>query len=122
MIDYKFFCFSGEPKLMYLSEGLENHINASMSFYDMNFKLTDCKRSDYKQLDYTPEKPKTFEQMKEYSKILSKNIPHLRVDWYEINGHLYFGELTFSTCSGYVPFEDEKWNKMLGEWIELPKK
>lgn len=118
--DYKFFCFNGEPKLMYLSEGLENHATASMSFYDMNFKLTDCKRRDYKQLNYIPEKPKTFEQMKDFSRRLSKGIPHLRVDFYEIDGHLYFGELTFSTCAGFILFEDDKWNYKLGDMLELP--
>ena len=119
--DYKFFCFNGEPKMLYLSEGLENHETASISFYDMNFKLTDCKRKDYKQLDYTPEKPKTFDLMKKFASTLSKGIPHLRVDLYEINGHLYFGELTFYTCSGFIPFEDEEWDKKIGDWLKLPK-
>ena len=120
LIDYKFFCFNGEPKLIYISEGLENHTTASMSFYDMDFKLTDCKRKDYPQLKHSVERPKNFDLMKKYAKILSKNIPHLRVDFYEIDGHLYFGELTFSTCAGFIPFEDEKWNIKLGEWIKLP--
>ncbi len=120
MKDYKFFCFNGEPKMMYLSEGLENHETACMSFYDMNFQLTDCKRKDYKQLNYIPTKPKTFELMKKYAALLSKNIPHLRVDFYEINGQLYFGELTFFTCSGFIPFEDKKWDEIMGNWIKLP--
>ncbi len=119
MRDYKFFCFNGEPKIMYISEGLENHNTASMSFFDMDFKLINCKRKDYKLLDYTPEKPKTFEKMKEFASILSKDIPHVRVDFYEIDGKLYFGELTFFTCSGLIPFESEEWNKILGSWIDL---
>lgn len=119
MRDYKFFCFNGKPELMYLSEGLENHETASMSFYDMNFKITDCKRKDYKLLDYYPEKPVNFEKMKEFASILSKDIPHLRVDFYEINGKLYFGELTFFTCSGFIPFEDDKWDYKLGQLIDL---
>lgn len=119
MRDYKFFCFNGKAKIMYLSEGLENHSTAGISFYDMDFKLTDCKRKDYRQIDYAPKKPKNWEKMKDFSNVLSKNIPHLRVDWYEINGRLYFGELTFSTCSGMLPFEDEKWDKKLGDLIDL---
>lgn len=121
MTDYKFFCFKGEPKLMYISTGLENHETASMSFLDMNYNLTDCKRTDFKLLNYVPSKPSNFEKMKEFSKILSKNIPHIRVDWYEINGELFFGELTFYTCGGFLPFDDEKWNVKLGNWIEFPK-
>ena len=119
MRDYKFFCFNGVPRIMYISEGLEDHATAGISFYDMDMKLSDCKRSDYRQLDYMPEKPKNFEKMKEFSAILSKKIPHLRVDWYEINGKLYFGELTFFTCSGMVPFADEKWDRKLGDLIDL---
>ncbi len=122
LTDYKFFCFNGEPKLMYMAVGLDDHKTASMSFYDMNFKLTDCKRKDYKYIDYIPKKPKEFDQMINFSKLLSKDIPHLRVDWYEIDGKLYFGELTFTTNGGFIPFESEKWNYKMGEWIELPKK
>lgn len=121
MRDYKFFCFNGTPKIMYISEGLEDHSTASMSFYDMNFKITSCKRKDFKLLNYTPKKPKGFEKMKELASTLSKNTPHLRVDFYEINGHIYFGELTFSTCSGFIPFEDEKWDYKLGNMLELKK-
>ena len=112
MRDYKFFCFDGKPEIMYLSEGLENHKTARMSFYDMNMHLVDC-------LEYIPERPKNFEKMKEFSAILSKDIPHLRVDWYEINGKLYFGELTFTTCSGIIPFADENWDRRLGDFIML---
>lgn len=122
MRDYKFFCFNGEPKIMYISEGLENHKTASMSFFDMDFKLTDCKRKDYKLLNNVPEKPHNFEKMKKLAATLSKGVPHLRVDFYDIDGKIYFGELTFSTCAGIIPFEDEKWNKIMGDWIELPKK
>ena len=119
MRDYKIFCFNGKPEIMYLSEGLEDHKTAGISFYDMDMKLTGCRRSDYRPIAYVPEKPKNFEKMKEFSAILSKGIPHLRVDWYEINGKLYFGELTFSTCGGMMPFEDENWDKKLGDLIDL---
>ena len=120
--DYKFFCFNGIPKIMYISEGLENHLTAKMSFYDMDFKITDCKRKDYKLLDYVPKKPYNFEKMKEFAMKLSKDIPHVRVDFYEIGRQIYFGELTFYTCSGFIPFENEEWDKKLGEMLELQKK
>ena len=119
MRDYKFFCFNGKPEILYLSEGLEDHKTARMSFYNMNMKITDCARKDYEPLEYTPNKPINFEKMKKFSSILSKGISHLRVDWYEIDGKLYFGELTFTTCAGIVPFKNEFWNKKLGDLIDL---
>lgn len=122
MRDFKFFCFNGRPEIMYISEGLENHATASMSFFDMDYNQINLKRSDYKLLKDKPVKPLNFEKMKQFSKILSKEIPHVRCDWYEIDGKLYFGELTFSTCSGFMPFEDEKWNEKMGKLLELPNK
>ena len=119
MRDYKFFCFNGKPELLYISEGLENHETARMSFYDMDMKLSECRRSDYAPLDYQPKPPKNFKKMKDFSALLSKGIPHVRVDWYEINGKLYFGELTFTTCAGIVPFEDPAWDIKLGKLIDL---
>lgn len=119
MRDFKFFCFSGKPEIMYISEGLENHETASMSFFDMNYNLVDLKRRDYKLLADKPKKPVNFEKMVEYSSILSNGIPHLRCDWYEIDEKLYFGELTFFTCSGFVPFEKEEWNEKMGKMINI---
>ena len=120
MRDFKFFCFNGVPTIMYLSEGLEDHSTARMSFYDMDFNLVDCKRKDYKQLDYVPKKPLNFEKMKKFAAILSKGIPHLRVDFYEIDGQLYFGELTFFPASGMNPFTPPEWDEIWGSWIHLP--
>ena len=53
---------------------------------------------------------------------LSFGIPHVRVDFYNINGKIYFGELTFFHWSGLVPFEPEEWDYKLGSWLELPEK
>ena len=118
MRDYKFLCFDGDPKMLYVSDG--SHTDSQkIAFFNMDYKKLPIKRLDYGDYDVLPEKPKNFEKMKEFSSILSKGIPHVRVDWYEINGKLYFGELTFFTCSGMVPFEDEKWDKKLGDLIDL---
>ena len=120
--DYKLFCFNGIPKFVYVSEGMDNHKTAKMSFLDMDFSFMPFKRSDYKSFDEVPKKPKKFDLMVEFAKILSKDIPHLRVDFYEINGKLYFGELTFFTCSGFIPFEPMEWDRKLGDMLELPMK
>ena len=121
LIDYKFFCFNGEPKFIYVSEGLSNHKTAKISFADMNYKKTEFYRKDYKPFTNLPPKPKNFEKMKELAKKLSKNIPFVRVDFYEIENKVFFSELTFYPCAGYIPFEPEKYDKILGDMLELPK-
>lgn len=121
LVDYKFFCLNGEPKFLYISEGLENHATAKMSFVDMEYNMEKFHRKDYKTFEKLPAKPINFEKMKKLAKILSKDIPFLRVDFYEIEGKIYFGELTFFPCSGYMPFKPEKYDKILGDMLELPK-
>lgn len=117
--DYKFFCFNGEPKMMFVAT--DRNIDTRFDFYDMEFKHMDFKNG-HENADKHIEKPTGFEEMKRLAAILSKGIAHVRVDFYDINGKVYFGEMTFFHWSGYVPFEPESYDYMLGEWIELPKK
>ena len=58
--------------------------------------------------------------MKELAAILSKGIPQVRCDFYEVDGKVYFGEMTFSHYSGFVPFEPSEYDVIFGEWIHLP--
>lgn len=120
--DYKFFCFNGEPKLLYISEGLSDHSTAKISFADMDYNIAEFKRNDFKPFNELPKKPINFEKMKELAKVLSKDRAFIRVDFYEINKKIFFGELTFFPCSGYLPFDPEKYDKVLGDWITLPNK
>ena len=120
--DYKFFCFNGEPTIMYISKGLENHATASISFADMDYQISDIKRADYKALKELPPKPKSFEEMKRIAKKLSKDFPQVRVDFYEVQGKPYFGELTFYTCGGMIEWEKREYDERLGKMLELPEK
>ncbi len=120
--DYKFFCFDGEPKTIYVSEGLEHHPTASISFLTMDWEFAPFGRSDYKGFEKLPEKPKKFEEMIAIARTLASGLPFVRVDLYEINGEVYFSELTFSPCGGMLPFDPPEWDQKLGEWIELPEK
>lgn len=65
-------------------------------------------------------KPSCFEEMKDLASKLSKGIPQVRVDFYEVDGKVYFGELTFFHHGGIVPFYPEEWNYTFGSWIKLP--
>jgi hypothetical protein len=60
--------------------------------------------------------------MVEIAEILGEGFPHVRVDLYDINGKIYFGELTFFHFSGNVPFEPAEWDKTVGDWLQLPIK
>ncbi len=118
--DYKFFCFNGEPKAMFIASERQTAGETKFDFFDMEFNHIDV-RNGHPNADVLPEKPVCFEKMKELAKKLSTGIPHIRVDFYEMNGKLYVGELTFFHWSGIVPFEPEQWDYTFGEWLELPK-
>lgn len=119
LLDYKFFCFDGRVKFLYVSEA-SHTCDQRLQFYDRDFNVLDCKRKDYKNYDILPCKPKTYDKMLEIAEKLAKGIPHVRVDLYEINGHIYFGEMTLYTCSGFIPFADEKWDRVFGDYLTLP--
>jgi len=67
------------------------------------------------------EKPQSFEEMKRLAAKLSKGLPQVRVDFYDVNGHVYFGELTFFHWSGMTPFNPIEWDKKFGEKIKIPE-
>ena len=117
--DYKFFCFDGVPQVLFIatdrqSEGEETKFD----FFDMDFKHLDL-INGHPNSNISIDCPNNFDKMKYLARILSKGIPQLRVDFYEINGRTYFSELTFSHWSGMVPFEPEEWDYKLGQWIKL---
>lgn len=118
--DYKFFCFNGIPKLMFIATD-RGKKETKFNYYDLKFNKLEIKQH-YPNDDRVIFKPQNFDKMIELSKKLSKGIPHVRVDWYEINGKMYFGELTFYHFSGFEPFKPEEWDYRLGEWLQLPKK
>lgn len=122
LVDYKFFCFNGEPKFIYISKGLEDHQTAQMAFLDMNFEREKFKRTDYKDFEVIPPKPQNFEKMKEIARMLSKGLIFIRVDLYEINNRIYFSELTFTPCAGFLPFDPKEYDRILGNLIDLNRK
>lgn len=116
LTDYKFFCFGGEPFMMYVSQDHAEH--ATTDFFDMDYNLLPIRMRDPNS-ENPPACPKEFEEMKQYARMLSKNIPHLRVDFYVINHHVYFGELTFYHNAGFSLVKPHEWNVKLGNLIKL---
>ena len=119
LTDYKWFCFNGEPGFLYISHGLARHDTATIDFYDMDYHRMPFKRSDYKSSAVDVPKPDTYDEMIYVSRQLSKDIPFVRIDLYEINGRVYFSEITFSPCAGWLPFDPPEWDRKLGDYIDL---
>ena len=117
LTDYKYFCFNGIPKVMYISK--DHGKNPRTDFFDMDFNHLPIRGRD-PNADICPTKPNNFCEMKEIAAQLSKGIPHLRVDFYSIKGKVYVGELTFAHMSGMTEIKPAEWNHKLGEWITLP--
>lgn len=118
--DYKFMCFNGEPRCLFVCSNRYSKEGLNVDFYDLDWNPMPFERH-YKRSGKLIPKPKTFDQMVQFSKVLSKNIPFVRVDFYEVNGHLYFGELTFYPGSGFEEFTPEEYDYILGSWLDLPK-
>lgn len=122
LMDYKFFCFNGEPKAIFIAtDRLNPNEETKFDYFDMDFKHLDF-RGGHPNATKPIHKPIGFEKMKILAHKLSKNMPHVRVDFYEVDGNIYFGELTFYHWGGMAPFDPEIWNYKFGEWIKLPEK
>lgn len=119
--DYKFFTFGGEPKVLYIAQGRGKREGTVADFFDMEFNHLPF-TIDHDMAPTPPDKPKNFELMKKLAEKLSAGTPQLRVDFYEANGRVYFGEMTFFHCSGLVQFHPEEWNEIFGNWVVLPDK
>lgn len=119
--DYKFFAFDGEIRAVFIASDRQNENKpTAFDFFDMEFNHLNI-INGHPMADKTIEKPKNFDEMRQLSSKLSKGIPHVRVDFYEVNGKTYFGEMTFYHHSGFTPFEPEEWDYTFGSWITLPK-
>ncbi len=119
--DYKFYCFGGNPKLLLLvTDRAEKDIPTKYTFFDKQFnKLPFGKTGPIDTREF--ELPEKFEEMKEIAALLSEGFPFIRVDLYEVNGNIYFGELTFYPSAALERFQPEEWDGILGSWIELPE-
>lgn len=119
--DYKFFCFDGVVRALFIaSDRQAEGEDTKFDFFDADFNHLSFSNG-HPNANPMPEKPKAFETMKRLAAILSRGIPLLRVDFYEVDGRPYVGELTFSHWNGMVPFTPEEWDYKFGEWITLPK-
>lgn len=122
LIDYKFYCFNGIPKLCQVIA--DRHKNETIDFFDtrwnhMPFFGLNQTGSTIKQAVTPPTRPMNLERMIDYATKLASDTPFLRVDLYEINGKVYFGEMTFFPASGIGFFSPSEWDERLGDMIDI---
>ncbi len=117
--DYKLMCFNGKVKCTFVCSNRTDSLR--VTFFDNDWRRMPFERH-YPVSREMIKKPDNFDKMVELAEILSHNIPFVRVDFYEIKGKIYFGELTFYPGSGFEEFTPDEWDEILGDWIVLPKK
>lgn len=117
--DYKWFCFNGEPRALFIATDRSNpDEDTKFDFFDADFRHLPF-TNGHPNASRPIAKPTSFEEMKTLARKLSQGMPHLRVDFYDINGKIYFGELTFYHWSGFVKFEPKEWDTTFGDWLDL---
>ncbi len=119
-MDYKFHCFNGNVKYLYIIADRDMGDKCGLGIYTIDFERIDAIRADEKPLSRNIEKPYNFEEMVKIAKNLSSDFPHVRVDLYNVEGKIIFGEFTFYDASGYMRFSPDSFDFELGEEFVLP--
>lgn len=117
--DYKVFCFNGEAKIICIESN--NNEEKTCDFYDKDFKRLDIMQV-YDQSNCTIRKPSFLKELLSLAEKLSKSIPTVRIDFFEVDGKIYFAEYTFYNWAGLVPFKPSSWDDIFGKWVVLPQK
>lgn len=113
--DFKILCFNGQPWYVIVDKG--RYINHKRNFYTTSWERVHV-TTDHEQFETPYPKPKNFEEMMEVARKLSADFPFVRVDLYNIDGRVYFGELTFYPWSGYVQFTPDSFDYELGKLMD----
>ena len=119
LYDYKFFCFGGAVKCFKVDYDrfIEHHAN----YFDKNGNILPFGEADLPPIyDKNIKMTKNLEKMCELAEKLTARKPFLRADFYDVEGKIYFGELTFYPASGMGKFTDDSWDEWLGKWLKLP--
>lgn len=119
IVDYKFLCFDGQPVLANVIANRAGH-HYDLYNVDMNFCCVQAEKQ--KGFQQAFQRPRHWEGMIEMAKVLSKEFPFVRVDLYDLEGQIYFGELTFSPANGMADYFSKEWDIKLGKQYDLPKR
>lgn len=122
IIDYKFFCFDGEPLFFYISQNNDGDFHdGRFAMFDTEGNYAPFQRADHKQFEEKPEIPVQLKEMLEICRCLSEDFPFVRVDLFVIDGRIYFSELTFTPCSGMMPLSPETADAELGQKLMIER-
>lgn len=116
--DYKLMCFHGKVKCSFVCSERFSPEGLRVTFYDTDWKMMPFERH-YPRSQYPINKPKNYNKMVEFAERLAGDLIFVRVDFYEVDGEIFFGELTFYPGSGVEEFTPTEWDKTLGDWICL---
>ena len=116
LLDYKFYIFNGKFKLLSITERKSKH-EVYIDFYDSEFNKVHMTWG-YPGSGELRHKPVQYEKMITIAETLAKDIPILRVDFYEVQGRAYLGEMTFFDGSGFDEIDPKEWDIQLGSWIK----
>ena len=121
--DYKFYTFNGIPKFMLIVSNRNIPEKKGFDYFDMNGIHQNLQDVEVHNSPIgIPHLPNNFEKMKEFCIVLAKNIPHVRIDFFEVNGQIYFGEMTFFDAGGFMKATPKSWELEWGKLIKLPGK
>lgn len=119
LFDYKFFCFNGKVKMIYVDTWKDG--NHAINAYDADFNLfKDVELGYPNDTETNVETPKALNEMKKIAEDLSKDFLHVRVDFYYTHGKIYFGELTFTKGAGFGKIKPYEFDVKMGNWLDLP--
>jgi hypothetical protein len=121
LMDYKFFCFNGKVKFVQANKGRDTKEHAQ-NFYDLEWKILPFGKDLKPRADIIIDAPINLYKMSEIAQDLSKEFPFVRIDFYEVNKKVIFGEMTFYPKSGLPDFNPIEYDLILGEYIHLPEK
>ncbi len=119
--DYKLMCFNGQVRCSFICSDRFSKKGLHVTFFDRQWQVMPFCRH-YPNVPEGFPKPQGYEKMVELAELLSRDMPSVRVDFYEVGGRIYFGEVTFFPGCGFEEFTPESWDETLGSWITLPEK
>lgn len=119
--DYKLMCFNGKVKCSFVCSDRFSPEGLHVTFFDRDWNVLPFIRHYPMRKDGIP-KPYCYDKMLQLAERMSKDMPFVRVDFYEINKNVYFGEYTFFPGSGFEEFSPDEWDLIMGEWLTLPER